>query len=244
MKIDLNADAGEGYDDTPLLPLVSSVNIACGAHAGDAETIARTIEAARAHGVVVGAHPGYADREHFGRRALAVPLTALKHSLLEQLELLYEIADKTGTAVEHVKPHGALYNQASDDPILAMMIAETVVEFDRSLRLIGRAASALPAAGAELGLAVGEEAFADRAYRSDGRLAPRDAPGALITDPRAAAAQALAIARREPFPSIDGTSITLRADTICCHGDSPDAVTTARAVRDALRAAGIEVAPL
>ncbi|HVL32918.1 MAG TPA: 5-oxoprolinase subunit PxpA [Actinomycetota bacterium] len=243
-SIDLNADVGEGYDDESLIALVSSVNIACGGHAGDTDSMARAIEAARGSGAAIGAHPGYADRAGFGRSEATVPLPEVRRQLLEQLETLYRVADGYAAPVEHVKPHGALYNHAANDPILAMCIAEAVAEFDRGLRLVGLAGSALPAAGIELGLSVAHEGFADRAYRSDGRLVSRDVEGALVTDPDEAAKRAVAMARREPIATIDGGSLTFRTDTICLHADTPGAVAMAHRIRDELARAGIGIARL
>lgn len=244
VRIDLNADVGEGGDDGPLMPLVTSVNIACGAHAGDAATMSRAVEEAGRLGLAVGAHPGYADPEHFGRRELALPEAEVERTLAEQIRALAVIAERFGVRLSHVKPHGALYNQAAVDPVLARAVASAVGTADPGLRLVGLAGSALPAAGADAGLAVAGEAFADRRYRAGGTLAPRSLPGAVIEDPETAAAQALAIARGAEIETIDGHGIALRAETLCVHGDTPGALAVARAVRRALVGAGIEIAPL
>ena len=244
MSIDLNADVGEGEIDEPLYAVVTSINIACGGHAGDMLSMARALEASKRYGLAAGAHPSYEDREHFGRRELNLGLAEIKMQILEQLERIAAIADRHEVELTHVKPHGALYNQAAADPLLAMVIAEALSEAHPELRLVGLAGSALPAVGRDAGLSVAEEGFADRAYRADGSLAPRDMPGALITDPATAATQAVALARGEAFTTIDGARITVKADTICCHGDTPGAIDIARAVYDALERAGIEVARL
>jgi UPF0271 protein len=242
--IDLNADVGEGEDDLAIFPLVTSVNVACGAHAGDAETMERSVAAAARLGVALGAHPGYADREGFGRRALDLAPEALTRSLVDQIATLAALARRHGVRVGHVKPHGALYNQAAADAALAGVVAGAVRAAGTELRLVGLAGSAMLDAGRGAGLAVAAEAFADRGYTAGGTLAPRGTPGALVTDPALAAAQALAIARGEPIETVDGAAVTLAADTICLHADTPGAAANAAAVRAALRRAGIEIRAL
>ena len=225
MKIDLNADVGEGYDDEPLYDLVSSVNIACGAHAGDETAMSRAVETAMKHGVAIGAHPGYPDREHFGRRSLDMNHAALRATILDQIDALSSIAERRGARVTHMKPHGALYNQAAVDDELAALLADCARE--RGLAYVGLANSAMTRAGARA------EGFADRAYTQEGVLVPRDEAGAVIHEPDAAAAQALALARGER-----GSGCA----TICIHGDTPGALEIARAVRAVLIGAGIEIA--
>jgi len=244
MRIDLNADVGEGFEDTPLYQIVSSVNIACGAHAGDPDTMMRACDLAKARGIAIGAHPGYPDRAGMGRDEMTMPLTQVRSLVLEQIETLTKIARRHLTAIKHVKPHGALYNQASADPVLALTIAEAVREAHPMLRLIGLAGSSLPAAGRELQLAVADEAFADRRYRADGSLAPRSHGDALIEDPSEAATQALALADGSPIDTIDGAPIVVRAQTICVHADTPGSLEIAREVRAALERRGIAIAPL
>ncbi len=244
MRIDLNADVGEGYDDEPLFEVVSSVNVACGGHAGDVDTMMRACDRAKAHGITIGAHPGYADRASMGRDNMMMPLIDIRALVMEQIETLSKVARRHLAAVKHVKPHGALYNQAATDPVLALTIAEAVREAHPMLRLIGLAGSSLPAAGRELRLAVAEEAFADRRYMRDGTLAPRSRDDALIEDPGEAARQALAIAEGAPIETVDGTSFTVSADTICVHADTPGALEIAGAVRRALEDRGILIAPL
>lgn len=239
--VDLNADVGEGCDDAALLSLVSSVNVACGGHAGDRRTMEETIEAAHRLGLSIGAHPGYPDRANFGRRELDLSLEDVTLLVVLQTRALAEAAATRGARVSHVKPHGALYNQAARDPRLADAIAAGVREVDPSLRLVGLAGSALIEAGRRAGLETVAEAFADRRYRADGSLAPRSVAGAVIVDPHLAAAQALAIVRGDPIATLDGAWITLAADTICLHGDTPGALAIAREVRAALGIAGIEI---
>jgi UPF0271 protein len=246
-RIDLNADVGESFGpwpmgaDAELIPLVSSVNVACGAHAGDPATILRTAALAHAHGVALGAHPGYPDLAGFGRRDLAIAAADLRASLIVQVGAVQAAARVAGAIVRHVKPHGALYNRAARDPDLAATIAAAIRDLDPGLVLVGMAGSASIAAGRSAGLVVAEEAFADRRYEADGTLRSRLLPGALL-GPDEAAEQAVGIARDRTVRAEDGSPLTVRADTICIHGDSPGAVAIARAVVTALGLAGIRVA--
>jgi 5-oxoprolinase (ATP-hydrolysing) subunit A len=244
VRIDLNVDVGEGAEDLPIFPLVTSVSIACGAHAGDVETMRRCVAEAERLGVVVGAHPGYPDRAGSGRQPMTMSDDALAVSLADQILALDAVAQQRGLSVVHVKPHGALYNQAAVDPGLAAIIVEVVRTLDPTMRLIALANSAMIAAARDAGLSVASESFADRRYRADGTLAPRSLAGAVIEDPATAAAQALALALGNPIETVDGTTLTIETDTICLHADSPGAVAIARAVREALNGAGVEVAPL
>ena len=245
-QIDLNADVGESFgpwpmgDDARLIPLVSSVNIACGAHAGDPATIARTVRLALAHGAAIGAHPGYPDLAGFGRRHLDIAADDLEASLIVQIGAVDAVARSQGTTVRHVKPHGALYNRAARDLGLAAVIARAISSLDPSLVLVGLAGSSLLEAGLAADLAVRAEAFADRAYEADGSLRDRRLDGAIL-DPAAAVRQAVSIARDRSATTTDGRRVAIEADTICIHGDGPDAVATAVAVRAALAEAGIDV---
>src|SRR5829696_4512400 len=244
--IDLNADFGESFGpwsmgaDAELIPLVTSVNIACGAHAGDATTVLRTVELAVRHAVAIGAHPGYPDLIGFGRRDLAMSAEDLRATLIAQVGVVQAAARVAGATVRHVKPHGALYNGAAVDAAVAATIADAIRDLDPTLVLIGLAGSASVTAARAVGLAVAEEGFADRRYEPDGFLRSRQLPGALL-GPGDAGAQAVSIARDGGVTASDGTAIEVHADTICIHGDSPDAVVVARAVRDALTTAGITV---
>lgn len=244
MSIDLNADVGEGADDTPIFPLVTSVSIACGAHAGDVETMRRCIAEAKRLDVLVGAHPGYPDRAGFGRQPMVMSDDALAVSLADQILALDGVAQESGLGVAHVKPHGALYNQAAVDPGLASLVVDVVRTLDPTMRLIALASSQMVAASRDAGLPVAAESFADRRYLADGTLAPRGTPGALIEDPATAAAQALALAVGKPIQTVDGGSLVIDTDTICLHADTPGAAAIAHAVREALNGAGVEVAPL
>ena len=244
MRLDLSADVGEGADDLPLFPSLTSVSVGCGVHAGDETTMERCVVEAVRLGVSIGAHPSYPDRENFGRAPMQMEAGALTETLQSQLGVLAEICRRHDAPLTHVKPHGALYNQAATDPALARTVAAAVLAFDPALIVVGLAGSAMLDAAADVGLQTAAEAFADRRYNPDGTLASRADPDALIDDPVAAAAQAVAIAMGEPVTTTDGTSLTIAAQTICVHSDTAGALQIARAVRGSLEAAGVEVAPL
>jgi UPF0271 protein len=244
LSIDLNADVGEGMPDEDLLPFVTSVNVACGFHAGDPATMDATVSLALARGVRVGAHPGYADRENFGRVAVAMPADEVEDLVLYQVAALEGFVRSRGGRLAHVKPHGALYHQGAEFPDVARAIAEGVRRFRPDLILMGSAGSMLLEAGREAGLPVAAEAFADRRYRPDGTLTPRSRPDALLTDPEEAAAQAVSLARDGFAVASDGTRLSIAADSICLHGDTPGAAAIARRVSQRLREEGIPVAPL
>lgn len=249
MRIDLNADLGEGFgvwrlgDDEALLDVVSSANVACGFHAGDPATMRRTCASAARRGVAIGAQVGYRDLAGFGRRHINIAADDLAADVLYQIGALHGCATAAGTAVRYVKPHGALYGAAAQDSVQAGAIAEAVAAFDRSLPLLGLADSCLAAEAARHGLQFVTEAFADRAYLPTGRLVPRDQPGAVLTEARAVAARAVRFAREGRVVAADGTEIAVEARSICLHGDTPGAAELARAVRTALVEAGIDVAP-
>jgi 5-oxoprolinase (ATP-hydrolysing) subunit A len=242
--IDLNADVGEGCpSDAELIPLVTSVNIACGAHAGDRATMHEAVSLALRHGAAIGAHPGFADRENFGRRELSMNPAAAAGLVIGQARMLQEVAAELGARVGHVKLHGALYNMAARDPALADAIAVALAEDSRRSGspwiLVALAGSVLVSIGREKGLRVVGEAFADRTYRRDGSLTPRSVPGAVIGDEGAASRQALRIAREGIVVCADGAQVAVDAETICLHGDGPSAVDFARLIRRDLAAAGI-----
>ena len=250
-SIDLNADLGDGFgawamgDDAGLLAFVTSANVACGFHAGDPRVIDRTVALAVKAGVALGAHPSHYDLRGFGRRTIAADPAEVEADVLYQVGAVAAFASSHGKALVHVKPHGALYNQAAVDPGLARAIARGVARVSRGLVLVGAASSeAMRKAAEGEGLRFAAEAFADRAYEKDGTLVPRGRGGAVITDSAEAAARAVRIAREGHVTAIDGTVIPLVADTLCLHGDTPGAVEHARAVRAALEAAGITVRPL
>ena len=240
--IDLNADLGEGDPhDAELLRVVSSCNIACGGHAGDAESIAATMREALANGVSVGAHPGYPDREGFGRRSGFMTGEPLREALRLQLEQFARVAGELAAAITHVKPHGTLYTDAVVDAELAAIIADTVAEMPGRPMLVGQPGTELEAAATAHGLRFVAEAFVDRAYRSDGQLVPRSEAGAVHGDISQIQQQAVTLARDGKVQSADGSTIPVRADTLCIHGDTPGAAEAARAVRDALEREGVEI---
>lgn len=232
--IELNADIGEGCDDAGLMPFLARVSIACGGHAGDAASMRAALRLAAEHGLAIGAHPSYPDRVHFGRRALPADADAIAAWVTQQTEALAEEAAKLGLRLAHVKPHGALYNVAARDADVAQAIAQAVAAFDPALRLVGLAGSRLIAAGEAAGLDVLNEAFADRRYQPSGELVSRETAGALILDPGEAAAQARGLAGGRPVAALGGGAVRIRAETICLHGDTPDALNIARAVHAAL----------
>jgi UPF0271 protein len=250
MNIDLNCDIGEAADaahlaiEARVLASVTSVNIACGFHAGTPTVMRRTVQLARSHGLAVGAHPGFLDREGFGRRAMPISPDEAEVLIAYQLGALGAVAALEGVRLSHVKPHGALYNMAAGDRALAEAIARAVQAVDQSLVLVGLAGSALIAAGRAIGLPVAEEAFVDRAYGSSGMLMPRDLPGAVIDDPHEVVARALELIREGVLPTFDGRHIPVHADTICLHGDTAGADRLARILREGLEAAGVQVASL
>ncbi len=244
MSIDLNSDLGEGAGtEDAIMPLVTSANIACGAHAGDEPTMRRTVALALRHGVAIGAHPGYRDAANFGRVALEVAPDALLADVRVQLGLLRRVVGESGAKLAHVKAHGALYNQGERDDAVAATIAEAVRAFDEDLVLFAPPGSAMERAAKRLGIRVAREGFADRAYEPDGTLRSRRLPASVHTDPAVAAEQAVSIARDQRVRTSDGGTLALEVDTICIHGDGPNAPAIARAVRGALTAAGIDVRP-
>lgn len=248
--MDLNADLGESFgtwrlgDDERLVAHVTSANVACGFHAGDFRVMETTVALCRRAGVAVGAQPGYPDLLGFGRRPLPFEPDEVESMVRYQIGALEGFCRANGVELQHVKPHGALYNQAAGDPPLAAAIARAVARFSRDLALYGLASSApMAAAAADASLRFVPEAFADRRYRPDGTLQPRAEPGSLITDPAVAAAQAVMIATEGAAVAVDGSRVELRAESICCHGDTPSAVEIAAAVRGGLEHAGVAVAP-
>lgn len=240
MEIDLNADLGEGCgDDEAILDCVSSANIACGWHAGDADTMRAAVLAAKARGVAVGAHPSFPDREHFGRSAMQLPADTVYSGVLYQIGALQAIARAEGVHLTHVKPHGALYNQAARDPALAAAIVKAVRAADPALAVVGLAGGELVRQARADGLCALDEVFADRAYLADGSLAPRGTPGALIEDEAQALAQTLQLITHGTVTALDGSTVTLRADTVCLHGDGAHAVAFARLLQRELLARGL-----
>jgi UPF0271 protein len=239
--IDLNADLGEGADaDTDLLPVITSANIACGGHAGDAETIRAVVATARAHGVGIGAHPSFPDRAGFGRRPMALPLAQVTETVADQIRAVAAAARDAGTHLQHVKPHGALYNQAAADAALARAIGEAVRRVDPALIILALAGSVMTEILRTMGLRVAQEAFIDRGYTVEGTLVPRGQLGALVADPTEAARRAVRLAT-ERTVTVAGHTLRIEADTLCIHSDTPQAPVLARAVRRALEDAGVGV---
>jgi len=243
MKIDLNCDMGESFgryelgNETAVMPFITSANIACGLHAGDPMVMQVTIRLAKQHGVSIGAHPGWPDLQGFGRREMSLSPEEAEAFVLYQIRALAVFAKVEGVRLGHVKPHGALYNQAAKDRGLADGIARAVKRFDHTIILVGLAGSALIAAGLELGLEVANEGFPDRRYNKDGTLVSRKQTDATIASPEEVARQAVTLAR----DGIEFAGQTVRVDTLCLHGDNPQAAENAMMVREMLNKNGIEV---
>jgi len=246
--IDLNSDLGEGYgawkmgDDAAMLGIVSSANVACGFHAGDPLTILATLRGAAQNGVVVGAHVSYPDRVGFGRRPMDVTPEELTADVIYQIGALQGLAAAAGTRVRYVKPHGALYNTIAQDARQAGAVIRAILTVDPSLILMGLAGAPVLEQARAAGLATVAEAFADRAYRPDGQLLSRREPGAVLHDPNLVAARMVRLAQEGVVEAVDGSTLRLAADSICVHGDSPDAVAMARAIRVALTRQGVTIA--
>jgi 5-oxoprolinase (ATP-hydrolysing) subunit A len=242
MTVDLNADLGEGAGhDEELLALVTSANIACGFHAGDADTMRQAIEAARKRDVAVGAHPSLFDRESFGRKELLVKPDEIFDAVVYQLGIFQAIAEAAGVRPNHVKPHGALYNMAVRDEPLAEAIARATANVDKRLILFAPQNTGLSRAAEKNGLQIAHEVFADRNYLGNGQLVPRTRPDALLHDPAETAPRVLRMLREGKVRSVDGVDVDVQAETICLHGDNPEAVEFARALRTQLEKEGVTV---
>ena len=242
LQVDLNADLGEGTGhDEELLALVTSANIACGFHAGDANTMRESIETAHHHGVAVGAHPSLFDRENFGRKELPVASDKVFDAVTYQLGVFQAIAEAAGVRPNHVKPHGALYNMAARDAGLAEAVARAIAVIDPTLILFAPGNSTLASAGEANRLRIASEVFADRNYLSDGALVPRSRRDALLHDPEEAATRVLRMLREGKVRSVDGGDVDVLAATICVHGDTPGAVDFARALRSQLEKEGVTI---
>ena len=242
MNIDLNADLGEGCaSDGELLTLVSSANIACGFHAGDAQTMLASVREALKNGVAIGAHPSFPDRDNFGRTAMTLPAETVYAQTLYQIGALAAMTRSEGGVMRHVKPHGMLYNQAAKDPQLADAIAKAMYACDPALILVGLAGSELIRAGERYGLATRQEVFADRGYQADGSLVPRSQPGALIEDEEQSLAQTLEMVERGRVKSLTGEWASVVPQTVCIHGDGEHALAFARRLRSAFESRGIAI---
>ena len=247
MRVDVNADVGEGPaaastgEDAALMPHLTSANVACGFHAGSPDTMRATVILARGHGVAVGAHPGFPDPEGFGRRELQFSPADVEDFVAYQVGALAAIAAAEGVRLQHVKPHGALFNMAVRDAALADAIARAAATIDRGLILFGLPGSEIVAAGARAGLRTAGEGFADRAYQADATLVPRHQEGSVIRDPEAVVPRVMRLVQEHVVDAIDGTRVSLTVDTSCVHGDTPGAARLAERIRAALSAAGVEV---
>jgi UPF0271 protein len=242
LSIDLNGDVGEGAPtDREFIPLLTSVNIACGVHAGDDRTMVESIEYALAAGVQIGAHPGFPDREHFGRREMSVNADEVFNIVTEQLTRFTSLVSRHEAMMQHVKPHGALYHQVSRDPALAEALVRAVASIDRRAAIVGAGNSALEQLAHRAQLRFVTEAFADRVYGTDGRLLSRSDARSLISDADQVSRQALQIICEGSVTTVDGTGFDLPAETICLHGDSAEAIGFARRLRADLRDAGIHI---
>lgn len=240
--LDLNADLGEGLgDDAAMLEIVTSASIACGGHAGDDDTMRATVRAAKARGVVVGAHPGFADPANFGRTRLVLPPEELDASIRAQVRRLVEIAEEEGWPVRYVKLHGALANMAAEEPAIMALCLAAIEGLVDEMAILAIDNSAQAETAEAMGYRTIREAYADRAYQSNGLLVPRQVPGAVLHDAEAVVRQAVRLGDRGEIIALDGTVMPTTAQSLCIHGDTPGAVVLARGVRDALADAGVEI---
>ena len=248
--VDLNCDLGESFGaytmgmDAEVIPKVTSVNVACGYHAGDPLIMEKTVALAKQHGAAIGAHPGFPDLMGFGRRQMVVTPEEAGAYVKYQVGALMAFAKAHGLRLQHVKPHGALYNMAAKDEKLAEGICKAIYSIDPELIFMGLAGSVMLEAAERIGLKTASEVFADRAYNDDGSLVARSKPGAVIHDPEAAVARAVKMAKEGKVISINGKEIDIRADSICVHGDNPKAIETVIKLRNALIEQGVEVKSL
>lgn len=250
MRTDINCDMGESFgsyrigEDEKVMPYITSANVACGWHAGDPMIMARTLELAAKHGVAVGAHPGYPDLLGYGRRNMDTFPGEVRNYILYQIGALDAFARTAGVKLQHVKPHGAMYNLAARDEKTAREVIEAVKAYDPGLILVTLAGSLCARMALEAGLRVAAEVFPDRAYVSNGQLAPRSMTGAVIHDPERVRARVLKLVKTGMMTSIDGHEMAVKADTLCVHGDTPGAWQLAKTIREALEASGIRVVPM
>ncbi|MEI2739108.1 MAG: 5-oxoprolinase subunit PxpA [Chitinophagaceae bacterium] len=236
MQPDINCDMGEGIgSDELIMPFISSASIACGYHAGDADTIQQTIEACIEHNVAIGAHPSFFDRNNFGRTEMNLPVDDLYDLVTQQLIIFSEVADSFARRINHVKPHGALYNMSAKDALMANVIAKAVKDFDESLILFGLSGSHSVVEAEKIGLRIASEVFADRTYRDDGSLTPRSQPNALIEDAEQVVRQVLQMIKEGTVTTVSGKIIPVVAETICIHGDGKHAVEFAKAIYNAVK---------
>lgn len=249
-KVDLNSDLGESFGsynlgmDEDVLKYISSANIACGWHAGDPMIMAKTVDIANRENIAIGAHPGFPDLMGFGRREMKITTEEAKCYIKYQLGALWAISKGKGLNLQHVKVHGAFYNMAANDVELSEAIAQAIYEVDKNLILVGLANSEMIKAGKKIGLKVANEVFADRAYNSDGTLVSRKKDGAVIHDKSIAIERVVRMVKEGKVTAITGEDIDIQADTICVHGDNPQAVDFVEAIRSTLKNEGVEVVPL
>lgn len=249
-KIDLNCDLGESYGayrlgmDEAIIPLISSANVACGFHAGDFDTMAKTVHLCAESGISIGAHPGFPDLQGFGRRNMSLSPAQVRNLVTYQIGALAAFCRSAGVRLRHVKPHGALYNMAAKDPALARAICQGVYDFDSSLILLGLSGSEMLRQARQIGLPCAAEVFADRAYEEDGTLVPRGKPGAMITDEEEAVHRVIGMIRNHKVKAITGKEIEICPDSVCVHGDSEKALLFVKKIRSALEEKGIAVQPL
>ncbi|MDP9203045.1 MAG: LamB/YcsF family protein [Gemmatimonadota bacterium] len=249
LTIDLNADLGEGLgrsratEDEALLDLVSSANIACGYHAGDATTMRDTVKAAKLRAVTIGAHPSYPDIPGFGRRELGLPPKEISIHVACQIRALRDVCGAERAKLSYVKPHGALYNRAARDPDAAKAVVAAILEVEASLTLLGLAGSEMARAAERAGIAFASEAFVDRAYKRDGTLVPRDEAGAVIHDVKSAVQRAVMLVKGQTISADDGSELHISAQSLCVHGDNPDAASILRALNARLKESGVTIAP-
>ena len=249
-RVDLNSDLGESYGrytigmDEQIIPLVTSANVACGYHASDPVVMQRTVREAKKAGIGVGAHPGFPDLMGFGRREMAVSPAEAKAYTLYQLGALAAFCQAEGVKLQHVKPHGAMYNMAARDYELARAICEAVAEFDRNLIVLALSGGEMVRAAGELGLRTAFEVFADRAYEEDGSLVNRRKPGAMITDEEEAIRRVIRMVKEQKVETITGKDIAIRADSVCVHGDGEKALAFVEKIRRALQEEGVLIQPL
>jgi len=249
-KIDLNSDLGESFGaykigmDDAVIPLISSANVACGFHAGDPLVMDKTVALCKATGTAIGAHPGYPDLVGFGRRNLAASPAEVKSMVTYQIGALDAFCKAAGIKLQHVKPHGAMYNMAAKDEALAKAICQAIYEYDKELILMGLAGSQMLVQAKAMGLKCAAEVFADRAYEEDGTLVARSKPGAMIHDEEEAVSRVIRMIKESKVTAITGKDVAITADSVCVHGDGPKALAFVAKLRDAFAAEGIQIVPL
>lgn len=249
-RVDLNCDLGESYGayvigmDDKVIPFITSANVACGYHASDPVVMEKTVGLCKKHNVAVGAHPGFPDLMGFGRREMRLAPAEAKAYMLYQIGALDAFCRAAGLKLYHVKPHGALYNMAARDGTLARAICQAIKEYDKTLVLLALAGSEMVRAAQEMGLPVAQEVFADRGYEEDGSLVSRQKPGAMITDEEEAIARVVRMVTEGVVTAVTGRDISVRADSVCIHGDGEHALAFAQRIREALTSSGVRLMPL